>query len=443
MTNKNLPLSRLFPLSLQHVFAMFGATVLVPLLTGLNPLAALFTSATGTIIFHLVTGGKVPAYLGSSFAFISPILLVALDTLPDGSEGMGLGYAAAIGACIIAGLIYLATAGLVKAVGLKAIQRFIPPVVVGPVIMTIGLGLAGTAKDMSSGNMFIALFTLAIVIIFSIFAKGFLKLIPILIGLASGYLLTLILQISAVQNIAFVRDHLLPQNLIDFSPVVEAKWFALPQFVSEAAYGTTGGIEFLLPRFSLAAILVIAPIAIVTMVEHLGDMLAISRTTGQDYLEKPGLHRTLMGDGIATAWAGIFGGPPNTTYGENVGVLAITKVYNPIVVQVAALLVLLFSLSPKVGALLGTIPQPVMGGIVILLFGMIASIGIRTLVEKQVDLSKVRNLVIVSTILILGISGIAIFNIQGMGLGAIAGIILNILLPDKEEEKLPNPLNKE
>lgn len=442
MSNKSLPLSRLLPLSLQHVFAMFGATVLVPLLTGLNPLTALFTSATGTIIFHLVTNGKVPAYLGSSFAFITPIMVVAMDVLPDGSEGMGLGYAAATGACIIAGLIYLLTALLVRKVGLKAIQRFIPPVVVGPVIMTIGLGLAGTARDMSSGNMFIALFTLAVVIIFSIFAKGFFKLIPILLGLASGYILTLVLQTDALQNIAFVREYLLPEKLISFAQVAEAPIFALPKFVNEAAYGTTGGIEFLFPKFTLPAIILIAPIAIVTMVEHLGDMLAISRTTESNYLENPGLHRTLMGDGLATAWAGFFGGPPNTTYGENVGVLAITKVFNPIVVQVAAIFVLLFSLSPKVGALLATIPTPVMGGIVVLLFGMIASIGIRTLVEKQVDLSKVRNLVIVSSILILGISGISVGGIQGMGLGAIAGIILNILLPDRDEDKLPEPLKK-
>src|SRR5690554_829645 len=439
---KSISWTRLLPLSLQHVFAMFGATVLVPLLTGLNPLTALFTSATGTIIFHLVTGGKVPAYLGSSFAFITPIMIVALDVLPDGTEGMGMGYAAATGACIIAGLIYLLTAWLVKIVGIKAIERFTPPVVVGPVIMSIGLGLAGTAKDMSSGNMFIALFTLAVVILLSIFAKGFFKLIPILIGLASGYILTLVLQTDALQSIAFVRHYLLPEQLIDFSPVAEAKWFALPTLVNDAAYGTTGGIEFLLPKFTFSTALFIAPIAIVTMVEHLGDMLAISRTTGSNFVEKPGLHRTLMGDGLATAWAGFLGGPPNTTYGENVGVLAMTRVFNPLVVQVAALFVLLFSLSPKVGALLATIPEPVMGGIVILLFGMIASVGIRTLVEKQVDMSKTRNLIIVSTILVLSLSGITLGIFQGMGLGALAGIFLNIILPDKEEEKLPAPLKK-
>ncbi len=427
MKLNGMPLQRLFPLSMQHVFAMFGATILVPILTGLNPLTALFTSATGTLIFHGVTGGRVPAYLGSSFAFIAPIIAVSASV---DAGGMGLGVAAATGACLIAGLIYLATAGLVKIVGLDTIQRFIPPVVVGPVIMTIGLGLAGVAEYMASENLFIAVVTLVAAIIVSMYAKGFLRVIPILIGMLSGYLVTLLLQVSALQNIAFFQ-RLLPERLIDFSLVQQAAWFSLPQFVNEAAYGTTTGAEFLLPRFALPAILVIAPIAIVTMVEHLGDMLAISKTTETDFLDKPGLHRTLTGDGLATAWAGLFGGPPNTTYGENIAVLAITKVYNPIVVQSAAVMILLFSLSPKVGALLNTIPNAVKGGIAVLLFGMIAAVGIRTLVEKQVDLSKVRNLIIVSTTLVLGISGIAIFGIQGMGLGAIVGILLNIVLPDR------------
>lgn len=429
---KGLPLSRLLPLSLQHVFALFGATILVPLLTGLNPLTALFTSAIGTILFHFITGGKVPAYLGSSFAFITPIMVVALKTLEDGTPGLGLGYAAATGACIIAGLVYVLTAILVKVIGLKAIEKIIPPVVVGPVIMTIGLGLAGTAQSMSSVNIFIAIFTLAVVIIFSIYAKGFFKLIPILIGLVAGYLVTLLLQTDVLQSLAFVHKYLLPEKLIDFSQVTQAPWFALPKFVSEASYGSGNGIEFLLPRFTLPAIVAIVPAAIATMVEHLGDMLTISSTTGKNFVEKPGLHRTLIGDGLATSLAGFLGGPPNTTYSENVGVLAITRVYNPIVVQGAAVLVLIFSLSPKMGALLRTIPNPVMGGISILLFGMIASVGIRTLVEKRVDLSRVRNLVIVSTIVILGISGLALGGLQGMGLGAVAGIILNLILPNKE-----------
>lgn len=432
---KGLPLSRLLPLSLQHVFALFGATILVPLLTGLNPLTALFTSAIGTILFHFITGGKVPAYLGSSFAFITPIMVVALKTLEDGTPGLGLGYAAATGACIIAGLVYVLTAILVKVIGLKAIEKIIPPVVVGPVIMTIGLGLAGTAQSMSSVNIFIAIFTLAVVIIFSIYAKGFFKLIPILIGLMAGYLVTLLLQTDVLQSLAFVQKYLLPEKLIDFSQVTQAPWFALPKFVSEAGYGSSNGIEFLLPRFTLPAIVAIVPAAIATMVEHLGDMLTISSTTGKNFVEKPGLHRTLIGDGLATSLAGFLGGPPNTTYSENVGVLAITRVYNPIVVQGAAVLVLIFSLSPKMGALLRTIPNPVMGGISILLFGMIASVGIRTLVEKRVDLSQVRNLVIVSTIVILGISGLALGGLQGMGLGAVAGIILNLILPNKEEKE--------
>ncbi|MTI96849.1 MAG: uracil permease [Firmicutes bacterium] len=433
MQIKGMSIGKLLPLSIQHVFAMFGATVLVPLLTGLHPATALFTSATGTIIFHLVTGGRIPAYLGSSFAFIAPIILVSGEH----------GFSAATGACIIAGLIYLLTSVLVKAVGIKAIQRFIPPVVVGPVIMTIGLGLAPVAKDMAEGNLFIAGFTLAVVIAVSLFAKGMFKLIPILIGIVSGYLMTLLLQMESVANsLGALANRLMPEALIDFSPVADAGWLAMPRFVAEADYLQSGGVEFLLPSFVPAAILLIAPIAIVTMVEHLGDMLAISKTVEKDYLVKPGLHRTLLGDGLATTWAGFLGGPPNTTYGENIGVLAITRVHNPVVVQGAALFVLLFSLSPKVGSLLATIPEPVMGGIVILLFGMIASVGIRTLIEKQVDLSKVRNLVIVSTIIILGISGIAVLGIAGMGLGAIIGIFLNIILPDRDEDKTPNPLHE-
>lgn len=435
MNWKDIPLNRLLPLSLQHVFAMFGATVLVPILTGLNPLTALFTSATGTLLFHLVTGGKVPAYLGSSFAFIAPIIAVKSS----------MGVAAATGACLVAGLMYLVVALLVKLVGLQAIQRFIPPVVVGPVIMTIGLALAPEAKNMvtayETSNIFIAMVTLAAAIAISIFAKGIFKILPILGGVVIGYVFTLILQIESVFNLPFVQA-VLPEKIIDLSAVGDAAWFALPKFVNEAAYSATGGAEFLLPRFALPALLIIAPIAIVTMVEHLGDMLAISKTAETDYLDKPGLHRTLTGDGLATAWAGLFGGPPNTTYGENIAVLAITKVFNPIVVQLAAVFIFIFSLSPKLGALLNTIPDAVKGGIAILLFGMITAVGIRTLVEKQVDLSKVRNLIIVSTILILGISGIGLFQYQletsqvflleGMGLGAVVGLLLNILLPDKD-----------
>lgn len=435
MNWKKIPLSRLLPLSLQHVFAMFGATVLVPIMTNLNPLTALFTSATGTLLFHLVTGGKVPAYLGSSFAFIAPIIAVKSS----------MGIAAATGACLVAGLIYLLVALLIKAVGLQAIQRFIPPVVVGPVIMTIGLALAPEAKNMvaayETSNIFIAMVTLAAAIIVGIYARGFLKLLPILSGIVIGYGFTLLLQIESIFNLPFIQS-VFPEKIINLAPVRDAAWFALPRFVDEAAYTASGGAEFILPRFALPALFIIAPIAIVTMVEHLGDMLAISKTAESDFLERPGLHRTLAGDGIATAWAGLFGGPPNTTYGENIAVLAITKVFNPIVVQLAAIFIFVFSLSPKLGALLNTIPDAVKGGIAILLFGMITAVGIRTLVEKQVDLSKVRNLIIVSTVLILGISGIGLFQyqletaqvflLQGMGLGAVAGLLLNILLPDKE-----------
>lgn len=403
MEKRNLKLTtpQLAILGVQHMFAMFGATVLVPALTGLNPSVALFTSAIGTLIFHLVTGGKVPAYLGSSFAFISPII-AASDSY--GVQGALLG-------CFVAGLVYIVCSFIIRAIGTDFIDRFLPPVVVGPVIMTIGLLLAPVAKDMASTHLLTAFFTLAVAITVSIFGKGLFKVIPILMAIISGY-------IFAIFN-----------GLVNFAPISTAKFLAFPDFT------------FLNPMSigdNLGAIIIIAPIAIVTMVEHLGDVLAISNTTGQEFIKDPGLHRTLLGDGIATALAGIFGGPPNTTYGENVGVLAITKVYNPLVVRVAACFVLILSFIPKVGALIQSIPAAVMGGICILLFGMIASIGLRTLVENTVDLSNTRNLVIVSTILVIGLSGIEIpigeIAFGKVGLAAIVGILLNLVLPKDKDQ---------
>ncbi|SKA02547.1 uracil-xanthine permease family protein [Selenihalanaerobacter shriftii] len=394
-----LPISRKVILGIQHMFAMFGATVLVPNLTGLNPSVALFTSAVGTIIFHVITKGQVPAYLGSSFAFIAPIIAA--------KEAFGIP-GAMIGS-LTAGLIYILMSGVIRTIGTDFIEKYLPPVVVGPVIMTIGLGLAPTAKDMASAHLPTAIFTLAVTIVISIFAKGLLKVIPILIGIISGYIF------------AFYF------GIVDLAPVQEAAWLAMPNFSLPSVS------EF---SASLPAVLIIAPIAIVTMVEHLGDVLALGSTVDREFIEEPGLHRTLLGDGVATAFAALLGGPPNTTYGENIGVLAITKVHNPVVIEFAAVFVLGMSFIQKVGALIRTIPPAVMGGIVILLFGMIAAIGLRTLIENQVDLSNNRNLVIVSTILVIGISGLA-FNIPGldvelagMGLAAIVGIILNILLPE-------------
>ncbi|TDX35539.1 uracil permease [Halanaerobium congolense] len=403
--------NRLFILALQHMFAMFGSTVLVPALTGLNPAVALFTSGLGTLIFHLITGGKVPAYLGSSFAFIAPIIAAQNQF---GRDGAMLGI-------ITVGLVYALMSVVIRLLGTEFFRKLLPPVVIGPVIITIGLGLAPTAKDMASEHLLVAFVTLAIAVGVSVFAKGIIKVIPILLGIMGGYTFA-----------AFL-------GLVDFAPVMEASWFALPKF----ALPTVSG--------NLRAITLVAPIALVTMVEHLGDVVAISSTVKKDFIEEPGLHRTLLGDGIATLVAGLFGGPPNTTYGENVGVLALTKVYNPVIIQLTAVIVILSSFVQKVGILIQTIPTAVMGGIVFLLFGMIASIGLRTLVENNVDLSKNRNLVIVSVTLVVGISNLTLsfagLEFGGMGLAAIVGIVMNLILPavekDDEVEDLDEDLNLE
>ncbi|SDC88831.1 uracil-xanthine permease family protein [Halanaerobium congolense] len=403
--------NRLFILALQHMFAMFGSTVLVPALTGLNPAVALFTSGLGTLIFHLITGGKVPAYLGSSFAFIAPIIAAQNQF---GRDGAMLGI-------ITVGLVYALMSVVIRMLGTEFFRKLLPPVVIGPVIITIGLGLAPTAKDMASEHLLVAFVTLAIAVGVSVFAKGIIKVIPILLGIIGGYTFA-----------AFL-------GLVDFAPVMEASWFALPKF----ALPTVSG--------NLRAITLVAPIALVTMVEHLGDVVAISSTVKKDFIEEPGLHRTLLGDGIATLVAGLFGGPPNTTYGENVGVLALTKVYNPVIIQLTAVIVILSSFVQKVGILIQTIPTAVMGGIVFLLFGMIASIGLRTLVENNVDLSKNRNLVIVSVTLVVGISNLTLsfagLEFGGMGLAAIVGIVMNLILPavekDDEVEDLDEDLNLE
>ena len=398
---EKVSIGRLLPLGLQHVFAMFGATVFVPLTTGLDPSVALFTSAIGTLLFHLITGGKVPAYLGSSFAFIAPIMAAKSE----------YGISAALGGCIAAGIIYIIVGYIIKVVGTEVIHKLVPPVVIGPMIMVMGLKLAETAKVFSEVHYLTAFFTLAVVIIVSMYAKGIVKVLPVLIGIVAGYIFAYIMY----------RTGVAPQ-LFDFKELAAASWTpALPKFVP--------------PTFNINAILIVAPVALVTMIEHLGDMMAISRTVDHDFIEDPGIHRTLWGDGIATAFAGLIGGPPNTTYGENVGVLALTKIYNPIVVEAAAIIVLILSLLPKFGEFIRTIPKPVMGGIMIMVFGMIASVGLRTLIEKQVNLMKTRNLIIVSVVLVIGLSGIKVLSLDGMGLAALVGIFLNLVLPKEDKDK--------
>lgn len=410
------PLSQWIPLSFQHVFAMFGATVLVPILTGLSVSSALFTAGTGTLLYILVTGAKVPAFLGSSFAFIPPLIAI----------GSSYGIPYAMGGALSAGVFYIIVAFIIKGVGLNWIKKALPPVVIGSVIITIGLNLAPTAMGMamndasglySLSHFSIAVVTLAITIIANIFLSGFFSVIPILIGLVCGYLFTLLM------GLAFPS-----YALIDFSVVTAAKWFGLPHFQ--------------LPAFNPVVMLTFIIVSLATMAEHLGDTITISNVVGQDFTVDPGLHRTLAGDGLATAWATFWGGPPNTTYGENIGVMAITKVYSVWVIGGAALFATLLSFLPKFGALIQTIPSPVIGGISMLLFGIIASSGLRNLVESGVDYKDKRNLTISSVILVIGIGGGLLafplgkgmmFQMGGVALATLVGIILNLVLPKTME----------
>ena len=393
---KELGVPKMMTLGLQHAFTMFGATVLVPIITGLDISVSLLLAGVGTLIFHLITKGKVPAFLGSSFAFIAPMLAVAATH--------GLAYAR--GGIVVAGFIYLILAGLMKIFGTDRVIKFFPPVVTGPIIIVIGLKLAPVAIDMASANWLLALIAFALVTIVSVFAKGFLKVIPVIIGLIGTYIIAIIM------------------GEVDFTAVKDAELIGIPAF------------EF--AKFNLSAILTVAPIALATMVEHVGDVIAIGATVDKDFLEDPGLPRTLMGDGIATAVSAFFGGPANTTYSENTGVLALTRAWDPLIMRIAAVFAIILGLIPKLGGLISTIPVSIIGGISIILFGMIASIGARTLVENKVDFNKSRNLIITATIVVLGLGGATLpinigdmsVSIEGMALAAIAGIFLNIVLPE-------------
>jgi len=392
MTNQ-ISTSQRFILGLQHTLAMFGATVLVPLLTGLHPSVSLLTAGLGTLLFHLVTGGKVPVFLGSSFAFIAVIQAVA--------KTEGLEYAT--GGIVIAGLVYLVLAGLVWLFGIDRIRSFFPPVVTGPMIMVIGLTLSPVAISMSSSHWPVAIITLLAVMATSVYAKGFLKLLPIVSGVVVGF----------VAAIAFGK--------VDWTPLIDAPFFALP--------------PLMLPKFSMSAIAMIAPLGLVTMVEHIGDISTNGAVIGKDLIRDPGLHRTLIGDGLATSLAGLLGGPANTTYSENTGVLAVTKVYDPGIIRIAAGFAIVMAFIAKLGALLQVLPDSVKGGISIILFGMITSVGIRTVVDAKVDFTNSRNLVIAAVILVMGLGGAAIpinesLQVGGMALAALVGIILNKLMPE-------------
>ncbi|WP_029326771.1 solute carrier family 23 protein [Bacillus coahuilensis] len=399
--------------SIQHLFAMFGATILVPFLVGLPPAVALVSSGVGTLAYLLITRGQIPAYLGSSFAFISPILIA--------KEGYGMG-GAMVGS-FLAGIVYGIVALCIATFGVGWIKRILPPVVVGPVIIVIGLGLAGTAISMSMNdangeysttNFLVALATLGITILCSVVLKGFFKLVPILIGIVSGYTIA-----------AFA-------GLVDFTNVIEAKWIQAPDFFLPFLSYT--------PSFSWSIVAIMVPVAIVTLAEHTGDQLVLSKVVGKNFIEKPGLHRSILGDGVATVIASLIGGPPNTTYGENIGVLAITRVYSIYVVAGAAVLAVAFGFIGKISALISSIPTPVMGGVSILLFGIIASSGLRMLIDNGVNLENNRNLIISSVILVIGIGGAFIkltadVSLSGMALAAIVGVILNLVLPGGEKEE--------
>ncbi len=415
--NERPRLGRWIPLSFQHVFAMFGATVLVPLLTGLNPSTALFTAGMGTLLYIVITGAKVPAYLGSSFAFIAVIKAV--------SDNPQYGVAYAMGGALCVGLLYAIVALIIRFAGTKWLDKALPPVVIGSVIIVIGLNLAPTAMSMamranpndpatySLVYLSIAAVTLITAIVATIFFKGFFNTIPILIGLVTGYLFT------------FIMGRFFPAyDIIQFGKVAESSWLMHPSFI--------------LPKFAPVPVITFLLVSFATIAEHLGDTLVMSKVVGRDFYKNPGLHRTLLGDGLATALASLFGGPPNTTYGENIGVMAISKVYSVWVIGGAALIAVFLSFFGKFGALLQTMPGPVMGGISMLLFGIIASAGIRTLVESGVDYTCKRNLTISSVILVIGIGGGVVkfaigkelgFELGGVALATFVGILLNLLLP--------------
>ena len=393
-------------LSLQHVLAMFGATVLVPILTGLPISCALIGSGIGTLFYLFVTKGKSPVYLGSSFAYIAPISsALALGV----ATGDNPNYGAVMGGLMMVGAVYTVVALIIKFIGTNWINKLLPPVVVGSVIMVIGLSLAGSAVSMASEHVIVALITLATCIFVSTFCKGILKLLPIFSGIVVGYL----------SAIGF--------GLVDFTPVLEASWFEIPNFAFLHSN----------PVFSLEVAMIMIPVAIVTITEHIGDHLTLGSIIGKDLTKEPGLHRTLIGDGIATAIGGLLGAPANTTYGENTGVIGLTKVASVYVIALAGIIAICLGFIGKFTALIQTIPNPVIGGMSLLLYGIIASSGMRVLINNRVDLNKQRNLIICSVILVAGIGGLAVsvgqITLSGMALCAIIGIVLNLILPHEKK----------
>lgn len=432
-----LGIPKMLLLGLQHMFAMFGATILVPILVNgyfgsttqvLSVQVTLFCAGLGTLFFHLCAKFKVPAFLGSSFAFLGGFASIAsLDTgifanMPDSEK---LQYAC--GGIFVAGLLYLVLALIIKLIGVKRVMRFLPPVVTGPIIICIGLSLAPSAVNNASTNWLIAIVALAVIIVFNIWGKGMFKIIPILLGVVISYVFALVLH-----GLGFTNPD--GSAIFDFTNVVNASFVGLPPFQ--------------LPKFNITAILVMAPIAIATMMEHIGDMSAISATVGENFLEDPGLHRTLIGDGLATSFSALIGGPANTTYGENTGVLELSRVHDPKVVRLAAVYAIILGFIPKFAEIIGSMPASIIGGVSFILYGMISAIGVRNVVENHVDFTKSRNLIIAGVILVsgLGFSNGLTFNVGGtsitltsLAIAALAGIILNAILPGNDYHFGDNP----
>ena len=425
---RTLGVPKMLLLGLQHMFAMFGATILVPILVnsyfegeGLSVQVTLICAGLGTLFFHLCTKLKVPAFLGSSFAFLGGFSTIAqLDTGVFADMTMGEKLPYACGGIVVAGALYLILALVIKVVGVKKVMRFLPPVVTGPIIICIGLSLAPSAVSNASTNWILALIALAVIIIFNIWGKGMFRIIPILLGVVISYAAALIMQAAGLTN---------PDGsaILNFTEVASASWVGLPPFQ--------------LCKFNLTAILVMAPIALATMMEHIGDMSAISATVGENFIEDPGLHRTLIGDGLATAFAGMVGGPANTTYGENTGVLELSRVHDPRVIRIAAVFAVILSFIPKMAEIIGSMPSAIIGGVSFMLYRMISAIGVRNVVENHVDFTKSRNLIIAAVILVSGlgfskgltftIAGTSI-TLTGLAIAALAGIILNAILPGKD-----------
>ncbi len=414
---RTLGAPKMVVLGLQHMFAMFGATVLVPLLTGLDVSTTLLFAGLGTLLFHFLAKGKIPAFLGSSFAFLGGYFAIA----PNGEKEL-LPYACFGVAC--AGVIYLILAALIRIFGSAKVMKFFPPIVTGPIIIAIGLNLAPSAINNCSANWFVAIVAIALVVVCNIWGKGMIKIVPIIIGVIGSYIVAAIM------------------GEVDFTAVAQAKWIGSPIHWEETVFSLVGNAD---TAMLISAAITIVPIALATVVEHIGDVSAISSTVGKNFIKDPGLHRTMLGDGLATSIAALFGAPANTTYGENTGVLTLTKVYDPRVIRIAAGFAILFSFSPKVAALINSMPAATVGGVSLVLYGMISAVGVRNIVETKTDFTKSRNVLVAALILVLSIGisystagaiaftiGSVTISLSGLAVGALVGIIMNAVLPGKD-----------